>query len=93
MKVEALLEKLESAAVALAVRVSYEAIGATVSSGGLCRVKGQYRVIIDKRTVASERVAVLAQSLAALAAIDSDGVELEPVVREALEYYSLRRAS
>jgi hypothetical protein len=66
---QAMLEELEAVAVALAVKVSYEAIAASVGSGGLCRVRGEYRVIIDKRTQLSERVAALAQALAQLPAL------------------------
>ncbi len=85
MKPEVLLEKLEIVAAQLDVKVSYESIGASVGSGGLCRVKSQYRVIIEKRTIAAERVDVLA---AALARIDTTGISLEPAVRNAIGYYS-----
>ncbi len=90
MKPEVLLEKLEAAAKQLDVKVSYEAIAATVGPGGLCRVKTQYRVIIEKRTSPAERVEVLAT---ALARIDSTGVELDSVAQDAIAYYALDRAS
>ncbi len=90
MKPEALLEKLEAAAVELDVKVSYESIAANVGPGGLCRVKGKYRVIIEKRTTPAERVGVLA---AALGSIDTSAVELAPAVREACDYFAMPRAS
>ncbi|HTE53921.1 MAG TPA: hypothetical protein VK698_23865 [Kofleriaceae bacterium] len=66
MTQEAMLEELEAVAARLAVKVTYEALAATVGSGGLCRVKGQYRVIIDKRTQLGERLAALAHALGQL---------------------------
>jgi hypothetical protein len=84
MKSEVLLELLESAAVELAVKVSYEPLAASVGMGGLCRVKGEYRVIIDKRATASERVATLAT---ALSAFDVSEIELPEAVRDALRFH------
>ncbi len=90
MKPEAMLQELEAAAEKLSVTVSYESLGASVGNGGLCRVKGSYRVIIDKRSTARERVATLAE---ALARFDSSGLYLTPSVREVVDYYAARRAS
>ena len=64
MKPEAMLELLEAVAAQLSIKVSYEPLQASVGHGGLCRVKGQYRVIIDKRAVPDERVTTLANALA-----------------------------
>lgn len=92
MKATAMLEALEDAATRLEVRVSYEPLSATVGHGGrggLCRVRGQYRVIIDKRATTEERVATLAQSLARVAAAtDAAALELPPAVRELVDYYA-----
>jgi hypothetical protein len=97
MKAPAMLEALEDAATRLEVRVSYEPLAATVGHGGLCRVRGQYRVIIDKRATTEERVATLAQSLArvtrTLAERAAEGAEiptvkLPPAVRELIAFYS-----
>ncbi len=71
MKPEAMLELLEGVASQLSIKVSYETLQASVGYGGLCRVKGEYRVIIDKRAVADERVTTLANALA--------GFDLEPL--------------
>lgn len=92
MKPQAMLQQLESAAGQLSVKVSYESLGATIGHGGLCRVKGQYRVIIDKRASVHERVATLAQSLAQL---DTSAVDISPAVRKLVDYYSraFKRAS
>jgi hypothetical protein len=63
---EAMLEELEAVAARLSVKVSYEALAASVGSGGLCRVRGEYRVIIDKRAQLGERLAALAHALGQL---------------------------
>ena len=85
-----LLSMLESTASDLDVSVSYESISAAVGSGGLCKVRGRYRIIVDRRAVPAERVAVLASSLARL---DLSGLELSPEVAGAIEPYRLSRAS
>jgi hypothetical protein len=89
-KGESLLDKLEAAAAALDVVVSYESITAAIGSGGLCKVRGQYRIIVDRRAVATERIAVIASSLARL---DTRGLELAPEVASAIDLYALSRAS
>jgi hypothetical protein len=90
MKADVLLELLESAAEQLGVKVSYEQLSASVgysSKGGLCRVKGQFRVIIDKRATAGERVTTLAT---ALSRFDTSDLELPEAVREVLATYDTR---
>lgn len=82
-KPEAVLAELEGAADRLGVKVSYEALHAAIGGGGLCRVKGQYRVILDKRTTASERVVALAH---ALGQVGVAGLELSAGAREALRH-------
>ena len=84
MKPEVLLELLEHAAEQLAIKVSYEPLQSNVVHGGLCRVKGQYRVIIDKRATAEERVVTLAT---ALGSFDTSELELPAKVREVLRTY------
>lgn len=89
-KPEAMLQELESACDELSVKVSYETFSASVGHGGLCRVKGQYRIIVDKRATPQERVMTLAQALAEIGgSLDS----LSPRVREIVDYYAVRRAS
>ncbi len=82
-----MLQELERVAEELSVKVTYETLTATVGHGGLCRVKDEYRVIIDKRASAQERAMTLAQSLAAL---DTDGVRMHARVRELIDYYARR---
>ena len=47
MKPEVVLEMLEAAAEQLHVRVSYEQLQTSVVHGGLCRVKGEHRIIVE----------------------------------------------
>ena len=91
MKAAAMLQALEDAATRLEVRVSYEPLAASVGNGGLCRVRGQYRVIIDKRATTEERVATLAQSLARVSASPGGpgpaAMGLPAAVRELVDFY------
>jgi hypothetical protein len=92
MKPEVVLELLEAAAEKLKVRVSYEPLQTSVVHGGLCRVKGDYRIIVDKRASAEERVTTLAAALAQVmkqsGILPSDStLGLPPKVRELLRTY------
>ena len=82
MKMEPVLEDLESAAAKLGIRVSYEVLSETVGGGGLCKVKGAYRVIIEKRGTVGEKAVTLAKALAAL---DTESIFLTPAARELVD--------
>jgi hypothetical protein len=88
MKSDVVLEVLESAAEQLGIKVSYEPlqIGGlqTGLRGGLCKVKGTYRIIIDKRATNEERVTTLAT---AIAGFDTTELELPQKVRDLLRMY------
>jgi hypothetical protein len=82
MKPEQITETLEQAAAQLGVRVRYETMtGDTAGGGGLCKVKGEWCVIIDRKTPSADRAALLIE---ALAGFDTDGVFLPPQLREAI---------
>jgi hypothetical protein len=82
MKAEQINETLEQAAAHLGIRVRYETMtGDTAGGGGLCKVKGQWNVIIDRRTPPAERAAFLIE---AVASFDTDGVFLPPELRDAI---------
>lgn len=85
---DVMLELLENAAEQLGIKVSYEPLQTsgiqTGLRGGLCRVKGEYRVIIDKRATNEERVTTLAT---ALAGFDTSELELPQKVRDLLRVY------
>jgi hypothetical protein len=82
MKARDMLEELERVAEKKAVKVSYEAIGGELGAGGLCKVKGEWRVIVDKRATDGEKVNVLA---AALARFDLDDVFMSEQTRAHVE--------
>jgi|SRR5882724_6501375 len=82
MKPEQITETLEQAAAQLGIRVRYDTMtGDTAGSGGLCKVKGEWCVIVDRKTPAAERAALLIE---ALAGFDTDGVFLPPQLRDAI---------
>jgi hypothetical protein len=83
MKSEQLTEILESAAQQLGVKVRYETLAAAgpTGGGGLCKVKGEWCVIMDKKTAPSERASILSD---ALATMNTDGLSLPPKVQELL---------
>lgn len=82
MKVTAQLEALEEVAKALGVQVSFDTMAGLVSgSGGLCRVRGAYRVIIDRRLRPAERVNLLAD---ALSRFDASAIEMPDEIRTLL---------
>jgi hypothetical protein len=90
MKPEVLLELLESAADQLKIRVSYEPLQTSVVPGGLCKVKGEYRVIVDKRASAEERVTTLAAAIAQMVErtqADTTVLDLSPKIQEILRMY------
>ena len=86
---EDVVQELEAIAARLDVKVSYEALHAIGGAGGMCRVKGQYRIIIDKRAQLGERAATLAQGIAQL---DTSELEMSPQARELVRHYAMRRA-
>jgi hypothetical protein len=88
MKPEVMVELLENAAEQLGIKVSYEPLQTsgiqTGLRGGLCRVKGAYRIIIDKRATNEERMTTLAT---AIAGFDTTELELSQKVRDLLRMY------
>jgi hypothetical protein len=82
MKPEQITETLEQAAAQLGIQVRYEAMtGDAAGGGGLCKLKGIWCVIIDRKTPPADRAAML---IDALAEFDTDGVFLPPKIREAV---------
>ena len=82
MKMEPILHELEAAAGKLGVKVTYEALAETAFGGGLCKVKGAFRVIIDKRGTPGEKAITLAR---ALSRVGTEGIFLSPAARELVE--------
>lgn len=77
------LRELESLAKALDVKVSYDAMtGLVQGGGGLCKLKGRYRIIIDRRLKTPERLQIIADALAEFPLPES--IELSPSVARRL---------
>lgn len=89
-KIPELLAELEEAAKQLDVRVTYEAMTGELGSGGLCKVKGQWRVIVDKRATPGDRLSILAL---ALSRIPRDGLKLSPAADKLLSDVRPREVS
>lgn len=88
MKPEQITEALEQAAAQVGVKVRYESMtGESAGAGGLCKIRGEWTVIIDRKSAPSDRAAMLVE---ALAGFDTDAVFLPPQIREALAH---RRAA
>jgi hypothetical protein len=91
MNVEEQLTELEKLAEALAVKVSYEPMAGLVQGkGGLCKVRGEYRIIIDRRLRPRERIPIIA---GALSGFDTDAHFVPPQVRELLSSEAASGAS
>jgi hypothetical protein len=82
MKPEQIIEALEQAATQVGVRVRYESMtGESAGAGGLCKIRGEWTVIIDRKAAPSDRAGMLVE---ALAGFDVDAIYLPPEIREAL---------
>ena len=82
MKIDETLAELEGVAAKKNIKVTYENIGGELGAGGLCKVKGEHRVIVDKRATDGEKVTVLAQALSRFAL---DDVFMTERTRELIE--------
>jgi hypothetical protein len=78
------LEHLEGLAPKLGVEVVYQRFGTDEYStgGGLCKVKGAYKVFLDPSEPIESRIRILAR---ALSSFNRDEVYVIPFVREILE--------
>jgi len=82
MKAEQITEALEQAAAHLGVKVRYETMtGDSAGAGGLCKIRGEWTVIMDRKSPPNDRAALLIE---ALAGFDFESVFLPPKVRDAL---------
>lgn len=79
IKIPQILAELEEACKHIGIRLTYEAIGGELGSGGLCKVKGKWRAIFDKRTTPAERVTLL---VPLLSRFPVDEMPLSEPVRE-----------
>lgn len=79
-----LLSQLEELAGKLEIEIRYEniAIEESRSAGGLCRVKGQYALIIHSRLPVKERIEIISESLKGF---DIGDLYVRPLIRELLD--------
>lgn len=84
MNDKVLLSQLEELAERVGITVRYENMNGENSpgSGGLCRLKGEYVLIVHSRAALREKIRVMAR---ALRQFDLNGIYLRPVLRELLE--------
>jgi len=80
-----LLMELEAAAAKLAIQVVHEKLLGTRS--GLCRLRDQHLLFVDKRLRTEEQIEVF---LTALSRFPLENLQLLPRVRELLEQYRER---
>ena len=83
---EIILSYLEELAEQLGISVWDEIINLeeTFSAGGLCRVEGQYILILNSKTTTKEKIDV---SVKALQQFDLSNMYVKLVIRELLEKY------
>jgi len=79
-----ILNQLEELAEKLGIAVRYENVIVEESSGtgGLCRIKGKYVLIVHSHATSKEKIQVMT---AALKVFDLGDIYVKPVIRELLE--------
>jgi hypothetical protein len=84
MEPRKVLEYLEDLALKLDIEVVYANLESRdpFTRGGLCKVKGRYKVFIDRSEKLQGRIKILAR---ALSAFDKEEIYILPFVREILE--------
>lgn len=83
MKPDQIVQALESAAAQLNITVRYDTLapGGVLNGGGLCRLRGQWTVIVDKKAAPADKASVLIE---ALAAFDIEPLDLPKAVKQNL---------
>ena len=80
---DAALSQLEGLADKLGIPIRYEIIqGELTGLGGLCRIEGQYILIIHSKATVKDKIEILSE---ALRRFDLSDIYLKPVLRELLD--------
>ena len=84
MQSRKVLEYLEDLALRLGVEIVYEKLGEEEFSvkGGLCKVKGTYKIFMDQSVTIEGQIKILAS---ALSSFDTEEVYILPFIREILD--------
>jgi len=84
MESRKILEYLEELALKLDVEIVYEKLGEEEFSarGGLCKIKGAYKIFMDRSEPLEGQIKILAH---ALSSFDTEGVYVLPFIREILD--------
>jgi hypothetical protein len=91
VKPDQLIPALEEGAQRLGITVKYEALAQSgiSGSGGLCKVRGEWWLIVEKKATPSERVAILVD---ALAGFDTESLALPEKIEELLARRRIAKA-
>ena len=78
------LEYLEDLALKLGVEVVYEKLENRdfLATGGLCKVKGKYKIFIDRSEAVERRIEILSR---ALSCFNREDIYILPYIREILQ--------
>ena len=81
-----MISQLEEAAQGLDIKIRYEPMKreGPFSAGGLCRLKGEWVLIVNSKASRSDKIEVMAK---AVNRFDLTGVYLKPGLREFLERF------
>ena len=92
MKNSELIEILEGVAgkIGMVIRNETLAVGSPSGSGGVCKVRGEWWLLIDKKATPADRAAMLAD---ALCAFDVSNIEMPKRVRDLIEKKREARAA
>lgn len=84
MQSRKVLQYLEDLAVQLGIEIVNERLGGTDFSieGGLCKVRGAYKIFLDPSTPIQNQIEILARSLSSF---HTEDIYVLPFIREMLE--------
>ncbi len=87
MKTEMILQQLEELAEKLSIKLTYDSLreGNINTKGGICRVENNYRILVDKRLPAREKVDVIARGISKF---DLSQYFIAPEIRDLIMSYS-----
>ncbi len=81
MNKESILQQLEELAGRLSIKLTYDSLkeGSINTRGGLCKVAGNYRILVERKLTAKEKVDVIAGSISKF---DISRLYIPPEIRD-----------